>query len=111
MTLDILFNWPLGENSARFSLGAPSINDRGHRFRIGIIEKSDKAVVKWLAPGWVSYGETQKLDGFIKKGDIIIVEKQDETTNKPVARISVDSEKEWAAEADGVSSVNQGFNF
>ena len=111
MTFNVLFNWPVGEDSARFSLGMPNAADAGHQFRVGIKEKDTPDEVKWLSPGWVNYGEIVKVDGYLKKGDQLIVERRLKETQAVNGRIVFDSANHWPAAAVDGSAVSQNFTF
>ncbi len=109
MTFSVLFNWPFGENSARFSLGMPNASDSGSQFRVGIIEKNEPDKIKWLKPGWVNHDEITKVDGYIKRGDHLVIEQRNKGTQAVTGRIRFNSDARWPAEANGRTSISQNF--
>ncbi|GEM_PF-4693442 len=107
MKLNILYNFPLGENSARISLGMPSVDDKKYQFRIGLIDGQGSG--GWLKPGWVNHDDVATLDGMVKKDWKIRLEKKDRDTGEVVARHEIDCSKEWPAEAQGIACVDTGY--
>ena len=107
MKVSIFYNWPVGKDSARVSLGMQNVEDPKYQFRIGYIDEQGDG--GWIEPGWVNHDEVEKLDGFIKKGWKIRVEKRDKTTEEVVSRQEVDCVQEWPVEANGATSVDTGF--
>ena len=107
MKLSIFYNWPLGENSARVSLGMPNIDDSKYQFRIGLIDGQGSG--GWLHPGWVNDGDVSKIDGYVKKDWKILIEKKDKANDKIVARHEINCANDWPPEAEGGSSVDTGY--
>jgi hypothetical protein len=107
MKISIFYNWPLGEDSARVSLGMPSEEDIKYQFRLGVIEGTDSG--GWINPGWVNHDQIDQLSTSIKKGWKIKLEKKDKETGKVEAIPGIDSLQEWPNDATGETSVDTGF--
>jgi hypothetical protein len=108
MQLTILYNWPIGEDSARVSLGMSNIEDKNYQFRLSILSKKDNGNDEWLIPGWVNDNEVNKLDALIKKASFIRVERINKET-KEIKRYQFDCSKEWPPEASGVSVTSMSY--
>lgn len=107
MKISILYNFPLGENSARVSLGVPNIEDAKYEFRIGLID--EQGYGGWLQPGWVTYDKVSEIDGLVKRDWKIRIEKRDPLTGEIVTRNEIDCSKEWPSEAGGATLVDTGY--
>lgn len=107
MKVSIFYNWPLGKDSARVSLGIPNVEDVKYEFRVGYIDEQGQG--GWLEPGWVGHDEIVKLDGFVKRNWKVRIEKRDKATEEIVLRQEIDCVKEWPTEAGGATSVDTGF--
>jgi hypothetical protein len=107
MKLNILYNFPLGENSAQVTLGMASADDSKYQFRIGLIDGQGSG--GWLKPGWVNHDGVDSLKGMVKKDWKIRLEKKEKGTDNIVARHEIDCSKEWPVEAEGASCVDTGY--
>jgi len=106
MKLSILYNWPLGKESARVSLGFPNIEDNKYQFRLGIIDC--KGSGGWVKPGWVSSNDAIKLNASIEKDWKIRLEKKLGSTDVPVV-YEFDCSKDWPSGASGSSCTDTSY--
>lgn len=108
MQLSILFNYPLGQDSARISIGAANISDSNYQFRFSILSSQNESD-QWLSPGWVNHNDISKLEGYIKKTSVIRLEKRDQNSNEIVKRYEWICSNIWPGEADGNAVVSVNF--
>jgi hypothetical protein len=110
MKLSILYNWPLGENSARASLGMANIEDANREFRIGVINQGDDPS-GWLQPGWASPDQLVTSNVLVKRSSILKVEVRNTDTQEVIGRYEWNCSELWPPEAGGVTSVDVGYTF
>jgi hypothetical protein len=110
MKLSLLYNWPIGEDSARASLGMGNVEDAKHDFRIGVINKGDDPS-GWLVPSWASADEITKLNPIVKRSSAIRVEVRDHDTQEVIGSYEWNCSELWPPEAGGATSVDVGYTF
>lgn len=111
MNLDIFFNWPPGENSARIDLGIPNVDDSNKEYRVGVMPKGQANMIAWHNAGWI-HGEDvhNQFQGRVDRGDKVVVEQRLTGEDEEVAaRLIVDTERDWPAEAEGPTQANVGW--
>jgi hypothetical protein len=107
MKLSLFYNWPVGENSVRVSLGMPNIEDNKYLFRLGLIDEQGSG--GWINPGWVNFNEISKLDSYAKRDWKIRIEKKEKEADHITAKLEIDCSKEWPLDAQSGSSVDTGY--
>lgn len=107
MKLTILYNFPLGEDTARVSLGSPNVEDKNFQFRLGLID--GQGLGGWMKPGWVNHDEVGRLDYMVKRDWKIRLGKKDKRTGAIATRYEIDCSSEWTANAQGASCVDTGY--
>jgi len=106
MTLEILFNWPLGLDSARVSFGVPNIEDSKYHYRIGVVLDEEHGKIRYHKSNWISNGEAKKGIVFnVKRGDKVVIERKSKESQDTEARNIFDINKEWPNNAYGSNSV------
>lgn len=110
MSINILFNWPPGQDSARIILGSPNVNDKEFDFRIGVILKNNADKIYWQKE-WISGEDIQDIAFNVKRGDKIVVERKQRNKQDSETRNTWDIDKEWPSTATGATSTNTPWNF
>jgi len=103
MQLSILYNWPIGENSARVSLGMANIDDVKYQYKLTILDKNDKGEDWWFTLGYVNHDEVHKLDTFAKKSSIVRIHKMSKVGGYSGSDYQFYLSKDWPPEAGGTS--------
>lgn len=106
MNLSIHYNWPIGEDSAHVTLGQENVNDRNMEFRIGLLPEDHPGMVRWYKDGWMLGSDMiRDVSFFAKRGDKIVVERREPSSDN-IERIRVwDISEEWPPEAHGPSTT------
>lgn len=103
MQLSILYNWPMGEDSARVSLGMANIDDIKYQYKLTILDKNDKGEDRWFTLGYVNHDEVHKLDTFAKRTSIVRVHKMSKDGDYSGNDYKFYLSKDWPLEASGAS--------
>jgi len=113
MKLDALFNWPLGKNSARISLGSVSVDDVHKEFSVGLTPKGKTDAEMGAHPaGWVVGDKINDQFTFdVERGDKVTVFSRALGAKKAESKVVIDTDLEWPAEAHGGTSINTGWTF
>ena len=112
MKLDIFFNWPPGENSARVDLGMANVEDVQKDFRVGVMPATHPGRIAWHEAGWVRGRNVEgKFQFSVKRGDKVVVEQRLSGEENADAKLVIDTDEKWPAEAHGPTHVDQGWTF
>jgi hypothetical protein len=111
MQISFHYNWPPAMNSVRISFGLASIQDQDLLFRVGVIEKDDRAKILWIGSGWMLHGELSATTFDVERGDTVVVEREDKAADQPQSRTSWDTNEEWPSEAEGGSTTHVPYTF
>ena len=109
MKLQIHFNYPT--NKASVSCGASTTDDEKMDFRLGVIPESDPKNIRWIQPGWFS-GSSKDVQGFaVGRKDKVVFERKSSNAKETETRNTIDINKQWPLNAEGMTSVETPWEF